>query len=96
MTIQEKVDALVNDGLEVSIFEDEYRIINRTFETVTYIGRPTFEEMNVRDIVAATHQGRNVENITRVTGYFAKIKGWNKGKVAELKDRYRSTVEKEA
>ncbi|MEM3396421.1 MAG: anaerobic ribonucleoside-triphosphate reductase [Thermoplasmata archaeon] len=31
----------------------------------------------------------NVEGITRVTGFFSKISGWNKGKIGELKERYR-------
>ena len=25
--------------------------------------------------------------MTRVTGFFSKVEGWNRGKVAELKDR---------
>lgn len=32
----------------------------------------------------------NVEHITRVTGFFSKVASWNKGKVAELKDRNRN------
>ncbi|MFA6431771.1 MAG: anaerobic ribonucleoside-triphosphate reductase [Candidatus Margulisiibacteriota bacterium] len=32
----------------------------------------------------------NIEGITRITGYFSKIPGWNKGKIAELRERYRS------
>ena len=32
----------------------------------------------------------NIEGITRITGYFSRIPGWNKGKMGELKDRYRS------
>jgi anaerobic ribonucleoside-triphosphate reductase len=32
----------------------------------------------------------NVDGITRVTGYFSKISGWNEGKKAELEDRHRS------
>lgn len=28
-----------------------------------------------------------VEHMTRVTGFFSKVEGWNKGKIAELKDR---------
>jgi ribonucleoside-triphosphate reductase len=28
-----------------------------------------------------------VEHMTRVTGFFSKIEGWNRGKLAELKDR---------
>jgi anaerobic ribonucleoside-triphosphate reductase len=34
----------------------------------------------------------HVDGITRVTGYFSKISGWNKGKQAELKDRFRSEI----
>lgn len=30
------------------------------------------------------------EGITRVTGYFSKVTGWNDGKLGELKDRYRN------
>jgi len=32
----------------------------------------------------------NVDGITRITGYFTKISSWNKGKLGELKDRYRN------
>jgi ribonucleoside-triphosphate reductase len=32
----------------------------------------------------------NVEGITRITGYFTKISSWNKGKLGELRDRYRA------
>jgi ribonucleoside-triphosphate reductase (formate) len=31
-----------------------------------------------------------VEGITRITGYFTKIASWNKGKLGELRDRFRS------
>jgi len=33
----------------------------------------------------------NVYAITRVTGYFSKTSMWNKGKIAELRDRDRKT-----
>jgi ribonucleoside-triphosphate reductase len=36
--------------------------------------------------------GSNVEGITRITGYFSKISGWNKGKLGELRDRHRVTL----
>ncbi|MFH2034533.1 MAG: anaerobic ribonucleoside-triphosphate reductase [Candidatus Margulisiibacteriota bacterium] len=36
--------------------------------------------------------GRNVDHITRVTGYFSKVSGWNKGKKGELADRDRVRV----
>jgi len=31
----------------------------------------------------------NIEGITRITGYFSRIPGWNKGKIGELKQRHR-------
>ena len=33
---------------------------------------------------------RDVDGITRITGYFTRISSWNKGKIAELRDRYRN------
>jgi len=34
-------------------------------------------------------KSESVEQITRITGYFTKISSWNKGKIGELKDRFR-------
>jgi len=34
-------------------------------------------------------QSKNIEGITRITGYFSRVPGWNKGKLGELKDRYK-------
>ena len=34
----------------------------------------------------------NIDGITRITGYFSKITGWNKGKKGELKARHRVEV----
>ncbi|MFA4967678.1 MAG: anaerobic ribonucleoside-triphosphate reductase [Candidatus Margulisiibacteriota bacterium] len=31
----------------------------------------------------------DVEGITRITGYFSRVAGWNKGKIGELKERYK-------
>ncbi|PIS29669.1 hypothetical protein COT42_04660 [Candidatus Saganbacteria bacterium CG08_land_8_20_14_0_20_45_16] len=36
--------------------------------------------------------GRNIDHITRVTGYFSRVSGWNKGKRGELVDRTRVLV----
>jgi ribonucleoside-triphosphate reductase len=32
----------------------------------------------------------DVDGITRITGYFTKLSSWNKGKIGELRDRYRN------
>jgi len=37
---------------------------------------------------------KNIDAITRVTGYFSRTSMWNKGKIAELKDRYRNSIDK--
>jgi len=34
----------------------------------------------------------DVEGITRVTGFFSKTRGWNKGKLGELRDRTRNVI----
>jgi len=36
-------------------------------------------------------QSSNIDGITRITGYFSRISGWNKGKTGELKERFRSS-----
>jgi len=50
----------------------------------------SFAALNKADwgtLVDAVALGRDVDHITRVTGYFSRTSGWNKGKTAELKDR---------
>jgi len=32
----------------------------------------------------------DVDGITRITGYFTKVSSWNKGKLGELRNRYRN------
>lgn len=34
----------------------------------------------------------NIEGITRVTGFFSKISGWNKGKLGELSERHKVLI----
>jgi ribonucleoside-triphosphate reductase len=34
----------------------------------------------------------DVEQITRITGYFTKVSSWNKGKRGELRDRHRNLI----
>ena len=46
------------------------------------------EEKESQLITTCPHCGsHNVDQITRVTGFFSKVSMWNKGKIAELKDR---------
>ena len=46
--------------------------------------------ISIEEIKMALTGGKNVEQITRVTGFFSVVRNWNAGKHAELKDRYRN------
>ena len=50
------------------------------------------KELSAQDLEKLLVSGRNVEHITRVTGYFSRVSGWNKGKLGELVDRSRVGV----
>jgi hypothetical protein len=70
-------------------------IKNNYFHTVTLLSDDIIKANDRIFLEKATHRGKNIEQITRVTGYFAKINGFNKGKLAEVRDRHRSDLDKE-
>ena len=67
-------------------------IENSRFETRTHATFAAVELNTAATILASTSQGKDVDHITRVTGYFSRTSGWNKGKKAELEDRHRSAI----
>ena len=67
-------------------------IKNIRFDTKMHMTYNTIEDHDLDALIKATHGGKNVEQITRVTGFFSKASGWNKGKRGELSDRYRSDI----
>ena len=67
-------------------------IKNKRFDTEIHVSYDTIKTQDLDTLVRATHCGKNVDQITRVTGFFSKASGWNKGKRGELADRYRSNV----
>lgn len=69
---------------------DGIYVINKEFDTETHFADQTINNLELNELVKATHQGKNIEQMTRVTGYFSKVGKWNKGKKGELKDRYRT------
>ena len=62
---------------------------NTQFDTKTHFTIDAIKNHDIDFLVVQTHQGKNVEHITRVTGFFSKVQSWNKGKRGELKQRYR-------
>jgi hypothetical protein len=75
---------MVNDGIV---------IVNRPLATETHLTFAAVARLSLAEIEMACKAGRDVEHITRVTGYFSKVSGWNRGKGAELRDRHRVKVE---
>lgn len=57
--------------------------------TIIRIELDKLNSFSKEDILMQLVAGKNVEKITRITGYFSKTNFWNTGKLAELKDRYR-------
>lgn len=58
-------------------------------DNVTRITKELCAQLTADELMRAINQGLEVEQITRITGYFTKISQWNKGKRGELKDRVR-------
>lgn len=50
-------------------------------------------KISVAELERGIVNGRNVDHITRITGYFSKVSGWNKGKRGELTDRARTEIQ---
>ena len=88
-------DDMENFEVAVASLEDADGVYvkNNIFNTETHFTYSVIERMELKDLIIATHHGKNVEHMTRVTGYFSKVEGWNKGKKGELKDRSRSKIE---
>lgn len=63
-------------------------IRNTRFETLTHFENGILGDYSPDRIETMTAQGRNVKHLSRVTGYYAYIEGWNKGKIGELADRH--------
>jgi len=98
MIVQEFVDYLVNHPDEFEWKEEEcegktgFLVGHKRFETLTHFTPEVIGKHNLEFLLSQTIQGKDVEKITRVTGYFSKVSGWNKGKLGELKDRDRSGI----
>jgi len=55
----------------------------------TKVSTSKMREMDIERLKFHVNRGLDVECITRITGYFAKTRSFNKGKEQELKDRVR-------
>lgn len=65
------------------------------FDTVTHFTWAAIHKHEQSILIAQTHHGKNVEQMTRVTGFFSRVSNWNKGKLAELRQRHRVNLQGE-
>ncbi len=93
MKLQELTSWLdANEDWDFQTDEKGVLIKNDRLQTLTHCTFEAIEKENLEAISAACSQGKDVDHITRVTGYFSRTSGWNKGKTGELKDRHRVKV----
>ena len=89
-----ELQRLIDSRDEMSYQMDDKGILirNDRFQTLTHATFTAVEENTIMTILASCAQGKDVDHVTRVTGYFSRISGWNKGKTGELKDRHRVVI----
>ena len=98
MEKQEFLKCLAENSREFSFRESTrdgepgVAVANNLYRTSTFFADAAIGAGELSSLLAATHRGKNIEHITRVTGYFSKVKSWNKGKVAELLERTRTPM----
>ncbi len=94
MELQELKDKLAADKgtFEFSEGDDGVYIRNKRYDTKIHASYEAIEKHDWMAIKAQTVGGRDVAHITRVTGYFTIVEGWNKGKIGELRDRNRAAI----
>jgi len=84
----------LSDALEWDELEDNsgLKLKHTKYNTVIQATWTAIEKYTLDQLVNLTSCGHNVTGITRVTGYMSTTDNWNKGKIAELKDRVRSDI----
>jgi len=58
-------------------------------QNLSYIPKDKTKTVTPDQLWDEITRGFDVEHITRITGYFTKLSGWNPGKLGELKARHR-------
>jgi hypothetical protein len=80
------------ETLDMDGLVDGWLIEDRWFETLHHVSLEAMAKLNLKTLADVTAAGKNVTQITRITGYFSPVANWNKGKRAELKDRARVKI----
>jgi hypothetical protein len=95
MEIENFIEYIAENPDTYEWLEEEYDnkpgilVKNTQFDTKTHFTFNAIEKNNLERLLTQTQHSKNVEHITRVTGFFSKVQSWNKGKRGELKERHR-------
>ena len=95
MELQELKDKLAGEKQAFDFTEEDggLYIRNKRHDTKIHVSYEGIEKHDWQVIKAQTVCGRDIQHITRVTGYFTIVEGWNKGKMGELADRHRAQIQ---
>ena len=103
MTVKELETFLEHNNNSIEWYDDEenrrfcFRNVRlpwyrNDFSRSTAVAYWKLDSMSPDDLMHEINRGLEIEGITRITGYFTKVSGWNPGKRAELKDRMKSRL----
>ena len=91
MDLKELENLLINDNLWWQWKNKTILIIySPKWAEVIELNMRKLPNISAEELRIVLSGGKNVEQITRVTGFFSKVSAWNKGKTGELKERYKS------
>jgi hypothetical protein len=93
MDIQELSDWVIKNNIAWHVDGDNIMLKNEQYNEVVKISPSALKKLkDTAELQKILVNGRDVEHITRVTGYLSRVSGWNKGKTGELKDRDRIEI----
>ena len=86
MRMLEETEDTEIDGRKVA---PGYLLVSDRWEVMRHVSKEALAGLTVTMLEDVMCGGKDVDHITRVTGYMSRTSGWNPSKVAELRDRYR-------
>ena len=93
MNITDFINKCIDSGYEWSegAYEGKagYFIGSKQLDTTAHFSPEAIEKNDYSFLEKQITQGKNVEHITRIVGYYSRIENWNKSKFGELKDRHK-------
>lgn len=70
--------------------KDTLIIYSKKWDEKVELDMNKLSKISPEELKMVLTSGKDVEHITRVTGFFSVISKWNPGKTGELKDRHKT------